>query len=313
MESIQPPALTESSSVTVNFPERDESMGEIMVTFLGPNCNDPLAMAALETLGTFLAGSSVSVLEHELVEIKNPWASSVQFYTEERPNTLIWLQLTAVETGKLEGAEKRLFEVLKETVSEALDLEYMRECLRRTKRQKKFSVESSGYYFSNPIIVDFLFGKRDGSTLKSLQTLGQFDELERWSGQEWAEFLRKWLVENPHVTIYGCPSARLAKTIEEEEKRRVATQVKKLGPDGLCKLQEKLDAAKAINEQDIPKVLLERFKIPGVDSIHFIDTTVYSFHYCLENVTLKWLDGASWVGTKRRQTVSKFGLCIPKW
>jgi Zn-dependent M16 (insulinase) family peptidase len=264
--------LKESTIDTVEFPEKDESMGEISIGFLGPNCNDAKAMAALETLGTFLAGSSVSILENQLVEIKEPLASSVQFYVEERPNSLIWLQLTSVPTKKLAEVEKRLFEVLKKTVSEPIDLAYVQECLRRTKRQRKFSVESSGYYFSNPLITDFIFGERDGSTLKSFETLSAFDELEKWTETDWRDFLRKWVADNEHVSILGKPSAKLAKKIEEDEKKRVAAQKAKFGEEGLKKLQEKLEKAKADNDREIPKEELGKFPVPGVESIHFIKT-----------------------------------------
>lgn len=38
VDSKLPPALTEDVVTTVEFPEEDESMGEVMVSFLGPDC-----------------------------------------------------------------------------------------------------------------------------------------------------------------------------------------------------------------------------------------------------------------------------------
>lgn len=38
-ESEQPPQLAKSSIETVEFPEEDESTGEIMISFFGPSCN----------------------------------------------------------------------------------------------------------------------------------------------------------------------------------------------------------------------------------------------------------------------------------
>lgn len=261
---------------TVEFPEKDESTGEVMVGFLGPNCIDLKSAAVLQTIGAFLAGSSVSVLESQLVECEDPVASSAIFYVEDRPNTLIWLQLTSVPTKRLAEAEKRLFSVLKKTVSEPLDFGYMQECLRRTKRQRKYNVESSGEYFSTPVIIDHLFGERDGSTLKNLETLSIFDELEKWSESDWREFLRKWVADNDHVSILGRPSAKLAKKIEEDEKARIAARKVKLGEEGLKKLQKKLEEAGAENDKEIPKELLGKFPVPGVESIHYIKTQVRS-------------------------------------
>jgi Zn-dependent M16 (insulinase) family peptidase len=258
----------------VEFPEKDESMGEILVGFLGPDCTDPVSSAAVEALSMYLAGSSVSVLERELVEIEDPWASSVRFYNEDRPNTVLWVQLTSVETKKLEQAEKKLFEVLKKTVEEPLDMGYLTDLILRDRRQTVFYAESYGHSFSTPVITDHLFGKRDASQLKNnLEDLSSYDELLKWDDKQWRAFMKKWLVDNHHVSILGRPSARMVKKIEDDEKQRVAERVKKLGEEGLKKLQEKLDAAKAENDREIPPEVVGQFKVPGVDSIHFIKTT----------------------------------------
>jgi len=244
---------------------------------LGPDCTDPKLAAALETLATFLTGSSVSVLESQLVECEDPVASGAMFYVEARPDSLIWLSLSSVSTKRLAEAEQKLFEVLKKTTDEPLDFKYMQECLRRTKRQKKYGFENSGEYFATPVITDHLFGKRDGSTLKNIETLSWFDELEKWNEKDWREFLRRWFVENKHVSVLGRPSAKLAKSIEEGEKERIAARKKELGEEGLKKLQERLDEATADNEREIPKELLGKFPVPGIESIHFIKTLVSLF------------------------------------
>ncbi|KAG0124799.1 Metalloenzyme, LuxS/M16 peptidase-like protein [Tuber indicum] len=272
IESKPVPQLNSSSISTVEFPEKDESRGEVIVGFLGPDCSDPKSAAALETLGTFLTGSSVSVLESQLVECEDPVASSAMFYVEDRPDSLIWLSLSSVSTKRLAEAEQRLFEALKKTVDEPLDFKYMQECLRRTKRQRKYSFENSGEYFATPVIMDHLFGKRDGSTLKNIETLSWYDELEKWGEKDWREFLRRWVAENTHVSVLGRPSAKLAKSIEEGEKARIAARKKELGEEGLKKLQERLDEATTDNEREIPKELLGKFPVPGIEAIHFIKT-----------------------------------------
>ena len=40
VDSPQPPALNETKIKRVEFPEEDESMGEISIAYLGPSCND---------------------------------------------------------------------------------------------------------------------------------------------------------------------------------------------------------------------------------------------------------------------------------
>lgn len=170
-------------------------------------------------LSSYLAGSSVSVLENHFVEIKEPMASSVGFYMEQRPDTVIWVVLSSVPTKKLYEVEKELIQVLKKTANEPLKMDYLKDCLRRAKRQMKFYTDLSGDNFSRPVITDFLFGEKDGSTLKELQSLKAYDVLDGWKDEDWRNFLRKWFSEAPHISILGKPSAKLAKKLKEEEVR----------------------------------------------------------------------------------------------
>ncbi len=149
----------------------------------------------------------------------------------------------------------------------------MLECIRRQKRQMKLYAESSGTFFTESIINDFLFGNKDGSTLRTLESLKEYDELEGWTDGQWRDFLKRWISDAPHISILGVPSAKLSKKIKADEKARVAKQKKDLGEEGLKRLDRKLAEAKAENDKEIPKGLLEKFKVPSTDSIHFINTT----------------------------------------
>ena len=229
-------------------------------------------MGALNVLLTYLAGSSASVLENTLVE-KEQVASAVYYTQEARPDTIIQFTLSSVDTDNLAETEARFFEVLRETAEKPLDMTYMLDCVRRERRQLKFYAESSGSFFTDSIIGDFLFGKRDGSTLRSLENLREYDELEKWTENQWKAFLRKWISDAHHVSILGKPSAKMSKKLEAEEKARVAAQVARLGESGLRRLEEKLKEAKAQNDREIPRKLLEQFKVPDTSSIHFISTT----------------------------------------
>lgn len=144
-------------------------------------------------------------------------ASSVSFFLEERPNTVIWIALSSVPTKKLAQVEQELIEVLKKTAEGPLNMEYLRDCLRRQKRKMKFSADLNGDNLSKYAITDFLFGEPDGSTLKDLQNLKAYDDLDKWDEGKWRQFLRKWISEAHHVSILGKPSAKLAKQLKEEE------------------------------------------------------------------------------------------------
>ncbi|KAL5342608.1 Metalloenzyme, LuxS/M16 peptidase-like protein [Aspergillus crustosus] len=272
VDSKQAPPLPQTFVKTVEFPEEDESYGEIEIRFIGPDSTNSVQTGAVNVTLLYLAGSSASLLDNILVE-KEQLASGVYYATDDRPNLEIRFTLTSVKTGKLAQVEQRFFEVLKDAMNKDLDMQYIQECIDRQRRTWKFSTESSASSFAEYVISDFLFGKRDGSTLLDVASLKEYDTLEQWNQEDWRQFIKKWISDAPHVTILGTPSSKLSETLKKEEEARVAVQKKKLGEEGLKKLAEKLEQAKAENDKEIPKELLEHFKIPGIESIHFVETT----------------------------------------
>ncbi|KAH8887338.1 hypothetical protein GQ53DRAFT_656304 [Thozetella sp. PMI_491] len=271
VDSAQPPSLKESIVETVEFPEEDESTGEIVMAFFGPSCNDQIQITALNLLMTYLCGSSVSYIENIMVE-KEELASSVSWWWDSRPNSVIWFQPTGVATEKLEFVYERLVSLLKEVVTKPLDMSYMGEIIRRERRQVKFQAEGSEHFYSSNIITDYLFGKRDGSTLAELQGLEEYDVLESWTDEQWREFLRQWISDANHVAVLGKPSMELATKLKETEEARVAKRKEELGPEGLEKLKQRLEEAKKNNDHVIPPEMLDKWKVPSPNSIHFIES-----------------------------------------
>ena len=149
---------------------------------------------------------------------------------------------------------------------------YIRDCISRERRQLKYHVEGSGAFFTDAVIKSFLFGERGEAMLADLKSLQEYDTLEDWTDSQWRQILREWMAEAPHITILGRPSAEMSRKLKSEEKDRVAAQKKRLGEDGLKKLEEKLAQAKAENDKEIPKQMLERFHVPDTKSIHFHNT-----------------------------------------
>ncbi|KAL1588263.1 hypothetical protein WHR41_02773 [Cladosporium halotolerans] len=271
VDSKQTPPLKETTVDTINFPEEDESMGEILVGFLGPNCNDHIACAAVSVLLSYMCGSSISVMENTLVE-REQLCSAVYYSTDFRPSMTIWFSLTAVETDQLEAVETRLFKLLKDTAAKEFDMEYMSDCINRWRRQILLRCENAGEFFADPIIEDHLFGRRDGKDLRELATIKELDDLLKWTDRQWRDFLSKWMSDAHHVSILGVPSKELSDKITNDEKARVQAQREKLGEKGLKELEEKLAQAKAENDKPIPDSVLEQFPVPGTDSVHFIPT-----------------------------------------
>ena len=202
------------------------------------------------------------------------------YYSTPRPDSVIEFTLSGVDATKLSVIEARFHQLLKEVADKEVDMAYMADCLNREKRQQMYLAESNESYFTQGIISTFLFSKTGDLTY--LANLKEFDELNEWTAEDWRRFLRKWLVDNNHVTILGKPSAALSKKITEDEEARIASQIKNLGPEGLKKLHKKLEDAKNYNDREIPRELLEKFKVPATDTIHFISTTSARSGYAKE-------------------------------
>ena len=168
--------------------------------------------------------------------------------------------------------EQRLISLLKEVSSKPLDMVYINECIQRERRQVKAHAEESESFYSTNIISDYLFGKRDGSTLKELASLDEYDVIEKWTDDQWRAFLKKWISDAHHISILGKPSLKLADKQKEEEVARIEKRKQELGPEGLKELQKKLDEAKQQNEIDIPNSLLEKWPVPPTESINFIES-----------------------------------------
>jgi Zn-dependent M16 (insulinase) family peptidase len=67
-----PPSIPEDRTEIVEFPEKDESVGEIMLSWIGVPASDFVQDLALEVLGEYLTDSAVSPLYKEFVEIDEP-------------------------------------------------------------------------------------------------------------------------------------------------------------------------------------------------------------------------------------------------
>ena len=270
LDSPQPPALKESTVEVVEFPEEKESFGEVSVKYFGPPVTDQVRMTAMAVLLGYLAASSASVLENIIVE-REQLATAVFYSVTPRPDSVIEFNLSGVAASQLAAVEQRFVELLRETSAGKLDMAYMRDCLDQERRRQMFQAENSADFFSSGALTTELFAR--DRNLEYLSHLREFDDLSHWSEEQWLKLMKDWLVDANRITILGRPSAALAAKLKSEEERRVAEQIKKLGESGLRELGEKLKKATAENDRPIPNGMLDSYKIPPTDTIHFVHTT----------------------------------------
>ena len=227
---------------------------------------------ALRIVTDYLTESSVSVLEKNIVEEEH-LASATNAFLEERTQSLICFSVDNVASEELELVEKRCTEIIENISREPLDMDYLRECVRARKRKVRYVRGRKSSAYELLVTADHLYGDRNGSNLReSLGNLQIFDILEAWDEKMWQDLIKKWLTDAHHVSVLGSPSAKVAEEMKKAEEARVEEQKANIGDKGLKELAEKLAEAKMENEREIPRDIIEKFHVPGVESIKLIDT-----------------------------------------
>lgn len=83
-----PPVISADVRETVEFPEKDESVGEVNVSWVGVPANEFVKALAVEIMSVYLTDSAVSPLYKEFVEIDEPLCTGESPVLRERIPTL---------------------------------------------------------------------------------------------------------------------------------------------------------------------------------------------------------------------------------
>ena len=67
----------------VEFPENDETIGELSISWIGPVCNDTLTNLAVDMVGAYFSDSPISIFNKNLIEIEHPLATEVYYDTDD--------------------------------------------------------------------------------------------------------------------------------------------------------------------------------------------------------------------------------------
>ncbi|GAA5957635.1 hypothetical protein JCM21900_000775 [Sporobolomyces salmonicolor] len=268
-----PPKIEMDTTELVEFPEKDESVGELMLSWIGVPHNDFLNDLALEVLGQYLTDSAVSPLYKEFVEIEEPACTDISFYSSTADPTILTVYLSSVPAEQLNTLPQKFKDALARIAKEGIDMTRMTTILERQKLQLLNSMETdAAEVLSDVVVADAVYGAADGKDLQtSLRVMSDYKALDTWSTKEWAAVLEKFYVQAPALTVVGKPSAALAEKVRDDAKAIVEANVKKYGPEGLAELAKKIEDAQAENDKPIPPEILRDFKIPDVDGIEWIN------------------------------------------
>ncbi|KAK0478409.1 Metalloenzyme, LuxS/M16 peptidase-like protein [Armillaria novae-zelandiae] len=263
--SANRPPIAETIKETIEFPEQDESVGEVTIHVPG-SCYKRLP----RTKATYLTSSAVAPLNKEFVEIESPLCTYIYFSEDIRASRVyLPIYVGSIPAEHLDTFDQKLKTTFKRIADEGIDMERMAMVINRDERQLRSKLESAkGDTFSTNIITDFLYGAEDGSELKgSMDEINQYNEIRTFSSKQWTDLLTKYFIDPASVIVIGKPSAVLAKKLEEDEKTRVAAQVEGLGPEGLKKAAKELEDAKSEHDRPIPTEVLTKSQVE-VEGLH---------------------------------------------
>lgn len=277
VDSVHEVPLAKSIIEEVEFPDDDESMGEMICSWIGPLASDTLTNTALEILGSYLCDSAISLLNKNFVEIENPLATDIDFSTDDYYRTTINLIIGGVPTAKLLTLDQQLKELISlQTEPTNFDLEYIRQLIDQTRLKIVSRTEKSPSDLANIALDEFLYGDPSGCDLKARTAdLKDFEQLLSWSLQQWCDLVKLQLVDNHSASVLGKPSRALMEA-QKARNRQIAKEIKsRYGKEGLLDLQNRLDIAQKHNDTPIPDSLLRQFDMPDPSKIAFIQTRSY--------------------------------------
>ncbi|CAO1622067.1 unnamed protein product [Parajaminaea phylloscopi] len=258
---------------TVEFPEEDESTGEVYISWLGPKLGQWLEDEAVGVLSTYLTDSAVSPVSKTFIERDDPLCTDIYLASETKVGaSVISAYCSSVPKDKLETLDGQLIELFRKTAAEGVDMSRMQLCIKRDRIKVMNQLETkTSDSFADVLIQDHLYGEATGKDLPiALNDMQRYDELAKWTSQQWSEVLDRWLVSNPRLVVIGKPSKVLVKKLREETKSLEKARRAELGEKGLAALEKKLQDARAENDRPIPEKVLSDFQIPNESSIAWI-------------------------------------------
>lgn len=269
--------LSEEIIKEIEFPDKDESAGALLISWIGPTALETLVATALDMVCTYFSDSAISVLNRNLVEIPNPLATDIEYSTDDYTRTVINFDINGVPTEKLRDVDVQVKKLVSEQANPAnFDLVYMRQIIAQQRLKVIERTEKSPLILSNVAISEFVYGNPDGSDLRKWAgDLSEYDTLESWTAEQWTALINQYFVENKLASVINRPSAKLNAALKQQNKEMAESIKRKYGKEGLEKLGNRLKEAQDRNDTPIPEVELTRFGKPDVSKIQFIDTASY--------------------------------------
>ena len=208
-----------------------------------------------------------------MIDCPDPFANDVFYITYVQSSSKLVFNFASVPTAKLSQLPQRFYTLLKqlgENTHEDLtfNLERMRGIIRQEKKRFLYILEENSHQFlCNACIVDSLYYFDKCLLGKDLDSIANFNKLEKEPIEFWLALLNRYFNEGRHVSCVAVPSQEFAKKSEKEEAERIEKQQSLLGEEGLKKKEEILTKAKSDHQTLIPSDFLNSLPIPDSSKI----------------------------------------------
>lgn len=154
--------LTASTNKRIVYPSDTEDCGIVHVGWRGPSCvRENHKLTACSVLLRYLSESAVSPLQHEMVEIPDPFASNVSYNIVENSESLIYFSFQNVPIEKIDLVEGKMQHVLSDLADgkEKFDMQRMQNILELCILEYFSSMETSPHEaIAFPVVADALYG-----------------------------------------------------------------------------------------------------------------------------------------------------------
>lgn len=273
------PPLTAPVRQTVQYPSDDETVGMVTIAWRGPEWSDFVTRLAIDELWSYLSKTALSPLHKAFIETENPLCGDVDCYTLEYLQTSHCVHFEDVPKERVSEVEEAFFTVVKQVMSESLDMDRLQTIIHRSKRKFLESLEANpGRVIATVAVEDFLYGDRKAGTpsqqLKTFLDRGAIlDQLATKDEAYWKGLIQTYILDRPLVTVMGEPSEAFGEQMRNEEADRVKAQVEALtkeNKEALPELETKLQDAIAANNKPAPSELIQSFSIPDISKVPVI-------------------------------------------
>ncbi|CAH0557668.1 unnamed protein product [Brassicogethes aeneus] len=272
------PPIPESKDLVIKYPSDEENNGLFSMAWRGPSAvKDIYHLTASSLFLKYLTEFSVSPLPKEFVEIPDPYASKVCYNIYENAESCVYISFEDVPLKKLPEVREKLQEILKKMLNnEDIDMERLHSIINKYKLESLSNIENMPHNsVAFMIIGHMLYGNSREDLQQRVNPLVDLMKLLGEPKSFWLDLLKKYFVENKHVSVQCVPSIEEQQEMAKTEKERLDAQVATLGESGLKEKAGVLEAAIGHNDRDPPMDMLTSVPIPSTNSMNFHSVSRY--------------------------------------